>query len=265
MEQKYVSHSADNNGHTVLELSSSYTPSPALSSSQSSPHCSESSMSSPVVDPLTAVTQNPTVQPDPACLPGAQVFGRKQALKSLKESIPHTMRLLQLQKEERAHHKDAIWQKKSVRRLSKELYLIVSMYAVLQGVLFSAVAQSTSFSCADWWGPVGIVIAVTLGTIYCTLDKLNRMGERKQGVKMFERRQSAVYDKITQLYAKGAECCIDTLRPAHSQSSDPQPGMQCIFSLQGLLVLGFLTGFSFLNLVSCNLMLCHSCPCQLPS
>ncbi|KAI5070724.1 hypothetical protein GOP47_0015067, partial [Adiantum capillus-veneris] len=179
---------------------------------------------------------------------------RAKALKSLRESIPHAMRLKQLQMSEQQHQKDGSRHKKSVRRLSKELYVIVSWYALLQSTLFAAVAQTSMFTCEDWWGPVCMAGLVTAGIIVSAVDKLRRMGEEEQKVLLFQSRQNAVYDKILELYWRGADCDLDFLQPQHEHDSSSDPG---IYSPRAFLVLSFLLGFSVLIVISCLRMLCN--------
>ncbi|KAI5082405.1 hypothetical protein GOP47_0002148 [Adiantum capillus-veneris] len=186
---------------------------------------------------------------------------RVKALKSLKESIPHVMRLQQLQKSERQHQKDGSWHKRAVRRLSKELYMIVSMYALLQSALFAAVAQTSMFTCEDWWGPVFMAGLVTVGIVATAVDKLRRIGEEQEQVLFFQARQNAVYDCILELYWHGADCDLDSLQPQHDLV--PIPAETAIYSLRALLVLGFLLGFSALIIISCLRMLCNPhCNCS---
>ncbi|MCO5599720.1 hypothetical protein L7F22_053825 [Adiantum nelumboides] len=187
---------------------------------------------------------------------------RAKALKSLKESIPHSMKLQQLQRSEHQHQKEGSWHKRGLRRLSKELYVIVSLYALMQSALFTAVSQTSLLQCEDWWAPLCMSGLVTVATLGSALDKLHRMGQQQQQVRLFEARQSAVYDAINELLWRGDACDLDYLQPQHQLLPIRHPGLLCVFCAHGVLVLGFLLGFSLLVIFSCVRILCHPlCTC----
>ncbi|MCO5566683.1 hypothetical protein L7F22_020361 [Adiantum nelumboides] len=189
---------------------------------------------------------------------------RARALKSLKESIPHSMKLQHLKRSEQHHQKEGSWHKRGLRRLSKELYVIVSLYALMQSALFTAVSQTSLLQCEDWWAPLCMSLLVTLATLGSALDKLHRMGQQQQQIRLFEARQSAVYDAINELLWRGAACDLDYLQPQHQLLPLRHPGLLCVFSARGFLILGFLLGFSLLLIVSCGRILCHPlCTCPL--
>lgn len=172
------------------------------------------------------------------------------------------MTLTRLHEEEKYLQRDISSHKKSVRRLSKELYQVMSLYAVLQGVLFAAVAQTTVFTCASWWGPVFVAVAATLGALCGVLDKLWSVGKHKEKVRQFRARHNAVFDIIDMLRWKGSSIDLDSIEPQHNYLQDREAGYHCVFSVYGLLVLGFLVGFSILIIISCIQMLCQTCKCK---
>eukprot|EP00250_Pteridium_aquilinum_P017022 c23417_g3_i2 orf=35-739(+) len=232
----------------------STSPLPDVSSTSDSTSSPQSSSDHPSPDHRIDIHDAPV--PDKS--------SKEQVLRSIIDSIPHSMKLRQLRRSDRNHQKEASDHKKAVRRLSKQLYMIVSLYALVQGTLFAAVAVTNTITCDDWWGPVGIAGTVTLGTLRATLDKLWRMSQKNQEVKIFQKRQNAVFDKIRLLYFKGSACTMEELEPQHTDVFNPAPGFICFFSLHSLLVLGFLVGFSALIITSCTGMLCRPCHCSHP-
>lgn len=175
------------------------------------------------------------------------------------------MTLEDLEREEKLFQRQVCSHKKSVRRLSKALFQVLSIYALVQGVIFAAVAQTTVFTCAEWWGPVLIAVAITLGTLFGVVDKLLSIGRHKEEARKFKARQNAVFDVIDTLRWEGSQFDLENADPQNSSRQAQAPGLREVVSMYGLLVLSFLIGFSFLVIISCLKMLCSSsagCKCQ---
>lgn len=175
------------------------------------------------------------------------------------------MALKELEGEHEFLRKEARTHRKAVQRLSKDLYQVVSIYALLQGVLFAAVAQTTVFTCAEKWGPVFMALAVTAGTLCAVFDKLWNVKQKKKKVEQSTQRQRDVTDRIDKLRCEGSNVDLDDMdRPPAQAQHTPASGYHehCFFFVHAFLVLGFLVGFSVLIIVSCVKMLCSGCKCQ---
>ncbi|KAH7421814.1 hypothetical protein KP509_13G076900 [Ceratopteris richardii] len=187
---------------------------------------------------------------------------REERMKSLKDSLPHNMKLMYLNKEEKQFEKERSGHTKLIRDYTKDLYMILSWYALLESGIFASVSQTTIYSCNDCWGPVLLVFLVMIGTVIATIEKLMRLSEEHEKVIMSRARKNAVFDAIENMRVFGSDCDINNL----DISCDPDVDSSrpyCLCSSYGLLVLGFLVGFSILVAVSCVAMLCDNrCSCK---
>ncbi|KAH7300745.1 hypothetical protein KP509_24G077500 [Ceratopteris richardii] len=186
---------------------------------------------------------------------------REQAISSLKESKPHARKLKDLQKSERQFQKDGSTHKKNIRRMSKDLYVVLGWYAILQSALFAAVAQTSVFKCDDKFAVATIAAMVAMGTLFGVRHKLSRMHNHQKLVLQFQARQNAVHDVIEQLYLRGSACDIASLQPNHDHNFEEDRHL-FFLPLRNLLVFLFLISFTILVISSCNSLLCNTCPCK---
>lgn len=191
---------------------------------------------------------------------------KAQILESLPNSIAHRVRLGMLYGDEDALNCVANSLEKSVRRLCKELYQIIGFYALFQGVIFTAVAQSNLLTCADSWAPAVASVAVSVGTICGVVAKLCRIGLEGESLKQNSARASAVFDKIYEIRSRGqgVDLEAEVWEVGHGRLPEPRAGCGQVLSIYGFAVLAFLLFLSTMMVVSCRDLLCHKCKCIPP-
>jgi hypothetical protein len=72
-------------------------------------------------------------------------------------------------------------EKKSTRAFNakSELYQLIGFYSVFQGVVLTAVAQSTTIHCAQSWGPASLSLLASLVTVASVHSKLRSYSKLK--------------------------------------------------------------------------------------
>jgi hypothetical protein len=84
------------------------------------------------------------------------------------DSVPKLKRIL-TEWENRFQVSSLTIEKKSTRSINakNELYQLIGFYSVFQGVVLTAVAQTSLIQCQQSWGPVSLAVPVGFNSYYC--------------------------------------------------------------------------------------------------
>jgi hypothetical protein len=75
-------------------------------------------------------------------------------------------------------------EKKSTRSINakNELYQLIGFYSVFQGVVLTAVAQTSLIQCQQSWGPVSLSLLASIATIVSVYIKLKNYSEHRKAL-----------------------------------------------------------------------------------
>ena len=178
---------------------------------------------------------------------------RKEALESLVKSKPHYLKLHSLRSSEKKSWKEVSKKRRARHRHKRDIYEIISLFAVLQGLLFAAVSQANNMKCSDSWGPIVLAIAIAIATVLATIDKVGTLLKQKEEFQRHKDRLNAIFRPISDLRDMGAEVDLGTLR---IEEEERNYRVESSFHVYRTLALSFLILFSVLIAFSFQRMLC---------
>jgi hypothetical protein len=75
-------------------------------------------------------------------------------------------------------------EKKSTRSINakSELYQLIGFYSVFQGVVLTAVAQTSLIQCQQPWGPVSLSLLASIATIVSAYIKLKSYSQHRKAL-----------------------------------------------------------------------------------
>ena len=192
--------------------------------------------------------------PDSSVMISKSLPPRKEALESLVKSKPHCIRLNSLRSMEKKSWKEISKSRRAVHRHKRDIYEIISLYAVLQGLLFMGVSQANNMKCSDSWGPIVLAIAIAIATMLATMDKVGALRKQKEEFQRHKDWLNAIFRPISDLRDRGAEVDLKTLRIEEEEEGYYR--VESSFHVYRNLVLSFLVLFSVLIAFSSHHMLC---------
>ena len=178
---------------------------------------------------------------------------RKEALESLVKSKPHYLKLHSLRSSEKKSWKEVSKKRRAVHRHKREIYEIISLYTVLQGLLFMGVSQANNIKCSDSWGPIVLAIAIAFASALAIIDKVSTLRKDEEEFYRHKDRSNAIFRPISDLRDMGAEVDLGTLR---IEEEERNYRVESSFHVYRTLALSFLILFSVLIAFSFQRMLC---------
>jgi hypothetical protein len=99
------------------------------------------------------------------------------------DSVPKLKRIL-AEWENRFQVSSLRIEKKSTRSINakSELYQLIGFYSVFQGVVLTAVAQTSLIQCQQSWGPASLSLLVSIATILSVYIKLKSYSEHRKAL-----------------------------------------------------------------------------------
>jgi hypothetical protein len=99
------------------------------------------------------------------------------------DSVPKLKRILK-EWEKRFEVSSLRIEKKSTRSINakNELYQLIGFYSVFQGVVLTAVAQTSLIQCQQSWGPVSLSLLASIATIVSVYIKLKDYGDHRKAL-----------------------------------------------------------------------------------
>ncbi|KAI5072825.1 hypothetical protein GOP47_0012931 [Adiantum capillus-veneris] len=186
----------------------------------------------------------------------SRIMGKKEVLMGLHESAAHNGQVQAWQTDLKAFDTLKADHEDELRRVRSEAYQVATMYAMFQGVIFTAISQQTLLTCSLSWSPASISIAAFVATFLVIADKLKSMGEVNQDIAAIGSSMSALLDCLDRVDEEGSELDLDTVLPQVKYQR-----FKCLFILSrdGLCALLFLAVFSFFVSYFSISSLCKDC------
>jgi hypothetical protein len=99
------------------------------------------------------------------------------------DSVPKLKRILK-EWEKRFEVSSLRIEEKSTRSINakNELYQLIGFYSVFQGVVLTAVAQTSLIHCQQSWGPVSLSLLASIATIVSVYIKLKDYGDHRKAL-----------------------------------------------------------------------------------
>jgi len=153
-------------------------------------------------------------------------------------------------------------EKKSTRAFNakSELYQLIGFYSVFQGVVLTAVAQSTTIHCAQRWGPASLSLLASLVTVASVHFKLRSYSKLKCSLDKEEGESKVLSEQILELKAKGENFQFSWFKTKSYakdfQSKKPKKKPQGLKRKYYWAVMVALLLFSTIILLCCIIVLC---------
>ena len=186
---------------------------------------------------------------------------RKEALESLVKSKPHYLKLHSLRSSEKKSWKEVSKKRRARHRHKRDIYEIISLFAVLQGLLFAAVSQANNMKCSDSWGPIVLAIAIAFASALAIIDKVSTLRKDEEEFYRHKDRSNAIYSQISDLCDRGAEVDLGVLQ-INKDEWHFDPDRRSNLHRYGDLVILLLILLSILIAFSCERMVCSGCKCH---
>lgn len=184
-------------------------------------------------------------------------------LPALYQSQAHSFRLKHYQDEYSAYCSQLVSQEDSCRIRQNEMYQLLAMFALIQGVVFSAVAQSTMLNCYHRCLPISVSCITSFATIVALVRELIAIGELQHDMERTRERASAASHMIEEIKLKGED--FDLTREVELSNGLEIPERKqvwrYVFSAYSMSLLAFLLLLSVVVVVSSAIVLCRECRC----
>jgi hypothetical protein len=143
-------------------------------------------------------------------------------------------------------------EKKSTRSINakNELYRLIGFYSVFQGVVLTAVSQTSLIQCQQFWGPVSLSLLASIATIVIVYMKLKSYSEHRKALEEETADSKALQSRILLLKKEGKKFKFPETRVERKTSKGLEP------LHIGAVILSLIL-FSGITLASCFAILCH--------
>lgn len=149
----------------------------------------------------------------------------------------------------------------SCRTRQNEMYQLLAIFALIQGVVFAAVAQSTKLDCDHRSLPILLSLTTSLATIFALVRELVDIGVLKEEVQSNKDRASAAYGMMEEMKLRGLDFDLSRELDRGDVSGSKQKWRH-VFSAYGMSLLAFLLVLSVGIMFSTAVLLCRGCNCS---
>ncbi|CAK9875519.1 unnamed protein product [Sphagnum jensenii] len=177
------------------------------------------------------------------------------------DSVPK-LKLILTEWEKRFEVSSLRIEKKNTRSINakNELYQLIGFYSVFQGVVLTAVAQTSLIQCQQSWGPVSLSLLASIATIVSVYTKLKDYSDHRKSLEE-ETASSKILDScISKLKEEGKNFKFPDIQDRKKTSK----GLEPLYIVAVILALIL---FSGITLASCFAILCqnrHTSPSSAP-
>ncbi|CAK9224351.1 unnamed protein product [Sphagnum troendelagicum] len=168
------------------------------------------------------------------------------------DSVPKLKRIL-TEWEKRFEVSSLRIEKKNTRSINakNELYQLIGFYSVFQGVVLTAVAQTSLIQCQQSWGPVSLSLLASIATIVCVYIKLKDYSDHRKALEEETAISKALHFRISKLKQEGKNFEFPEVRVGKKTSK----GLEPLYIVAVILALIL---FSGITLASCFAILCQN-------
>jgi hypothetical protein len=159
-------------------------------------------------------------------------------------------------------------EKKSTRasNAKNELYQLIGFYSVFQGVVLTAVAQSSTIFCKQSWGPASLSLLASIVTVLSVHFKLNNYSKLKSSLDQEIKDSKVLHEQIGELKARGKKFDFrwfkDKLRSKEKDKDKSTTKTQKLEKRFYWGVIAALLLFSVIILLCCIIVLCDPSKCK---
>ncbi|CAK9867838.1 unnamed protein product [Sphagnum jensenii] len=159
-------------------------------------------------------------------------------------------------------------EKKSARasNAKNELYQLIGFYSVFQGVVLTAVAQSSTIFCKQSWGPASLSLLASIVTVLSVHFKLIDYSELKSSLDQEIKDSKVLHLQIGELKARGKKFDFrwfkDKLRSKEKDKDKSRTETQKSEKRYYWAIIAALLLFSVIILLCCIIVLCDLSKCK---
>jgi hypothetical protein len=106
-----------------------------------------------------------------------EIYSEIKRLLVIQQSPIHAKALEEWSKKETLFSTRVERKKQGVANVKSDVYQLLGIFSVFQGVLLTAVAQSSLLHCNNWWSPIALSLMASVVTISGVVQKLKRILE----------------------------------------------------------------------------------------
>jgi hypothetical protein len=153
-------------------------------------------------------------------------------------------------------------EKKSTRAINakNELYQLIGFYSVFQGVVLTAVAQSSTIFCKQSWGPASLSLLASIVTVLSVHSKLISYSGLKSSLDQEIKDSKVLHEQIGELKARGKKFDFrwfkDKLRSKEKDKDKSRTKTQKLEKRYYWAIIAALLLFSVIILLCCIIVLC---------
>lgn len=200
---------------------------------------------------------------------GAQQPSVQEVLTELFNSVPHRFQLEDWRIEEKTLRDRIHRKEKNFSAVESEIFELMGLFTLFQGVIFSAVAQTSILKCRDWWSPFCMSIIVSGATLFALVQRLRNFAYLKKELDKACLQAHCLYETVQDLQGRGVEFDLNRLgneprEPPEQTQVDVNTLSKICFEYiltQHFAVVATVIVFSVIMLVSCRRLLCSECRC----
>jgi hypothetical protein len=159
-------------------------------------------------------------------------------------------------------------EKKSTRAINakNELYQLIGFYSVFQGVVLTAVAQSSTIFCKQSWGPASLSLLASIVTVLSVHSKLISYSGLKSSLDQEIKDSKVLHEQIGELKARGKKFDFrwfkDKLRSKEKDKDKSRTKTQKLEKRYYWAIIAALLLFSVIILLCCIIVLCDPSKCK---
>ncbi|KAJ7526202.1 hypothetical protein O6H91_17G087500 [Diphasiastrum complanatum] len=186
---------------------------------------------------------------------------RQQSIEEIEASTPHKVLLQEWQNEESLLRSRIERKELKYNNAQNEIYQLLGLFFVFQGVILTAVAQAQALTCKHWWSPFTLSLFASLATLGALLEKLAALRKFQQQLLLDKDNARILFCSIRDLKDKGSSFDLES-DPGRTKnqrrllcSAKREASIYIFF--YGAAVMTVLVLFSVIILASCVKILCH--------
>lgn len=141
---------------------------------------------------------------------------RTQKLLEIERSVEHKLILQNWNAQLIASSNNLARQLRSLNSSKSELYQILGFFFVFEGVIISAVLQSSSIRCRNVWLILALSAIVSVATFFACIQKLKQIAKAQRNYWTEKAVCSALFNSIEHLKERGVEFDLEAGQPVLS-------------------------------------------------
>lgn len=138
---------------------------------------------------------------------------RTPKLESIEDSRPHKLTLEDWKSQLNASSKNLVRKLSSRNSSTSDLYQILALFFVFEGVVITAIAQATALRCHNWYLVLLLSAIAFIATLCACIHKLKEIAEAHKLYLEEKAVCSSLFNSIEKLKEKGSDFELQTEQP----------------------------------------------------